>query len=233
MPTDSSTDMSAIPFRNRTEAGRSLSHRLLAQVRGQNVVVIAMPGGGIPVAYEVARALNAPLDVFLVQLIGVPGQEEISMGAIASGGFRVLDQVVIDVFGVTERVIEHVTAAEQKKLAERERFYRGDRPLPDLSERIVVFVDDGLTEPATLRSALKLVRKKAPARLIVAIPIGTPTLCQEISSDVDEVVLVEHFDPRSDVGMWYRHFAQPTDEQIHQLLEQSAQERLAPARSER
>src|SRR5438477_6983383 len=178
----------AKPFRDRTEAGQLLAAQLAAYAQRPDVLVLALPRGGVPVAYEVARALGAPLDVFLVRKLGVPGQEELAMGAIATGGVRVLNAAVVDALHIPPATIAAVAAAEQRELARRERLYRGARPAPDVRGRTVILVDDGLATGATMRAAVAALRQHQPARIVVAVPIAAPSTCDEVRAEVDEIV---------------------------------------------
>src|SRR5262249_41330555 len=174
-------------FRDRADAGRRLAEELKAFAGRPDVLVLALPRGGVPVAYEVARALHAPLDVFLVRKLGVPGREELAMGAIASGGVRVLNQDVIRALDIADEVIDEVTAAEQRELVRRERAYRGGRPTPDVRGRTVVLVDDGLATGSTMRAAVAALRRLGPASVVVAVPVGAPETCTELGNEADEV----------------------------------------------
>ena len=175
-------------FRDRTEAGRLLAAKLSAYANRPDVLVLALPRGGVPVAYEVAGALGAPLDVFLVRKLGVPGYEELAMGAVATGGVRVLNDQVVTGLRIPDHLIEEVAAAELQELARRERLYRGDRPLPDLRGRTVILVDDGLATGATMHAAVKALRALQPARIVVAVPTGSPETCEQLKAEADDVV---------------------------------------------
>src|SRR2546427_819231 len=173
-------------FRDRTEAGRFLAEKLKSYANRPDVLVLALPRGGVPVAYEVARALNAPLDVFLVRKLGVPGHEEFAMGAIATGGVRVLNEQTVRGLQIPDYVIEAVAAREQQELARRERLYRGDRPPPDVSGKTVILVDDGLATGATMQAAVAALRQQQPARIVVAVPAAAPEACGPLRAAVDE-----------------------------------------------
>ncbi len=190
--------------------------------------MLALPRGGVPVAYEVARALHAPLDVFLVRKLGLPGHEELAMGAIASGGVIVLNEDVVGALGIPRDLIERVAAAEQQELERRERAYRDNRPPPDVRGRTVILIDDGLATGSTMRAAVAALRKLGPARIIVAVPIGAPETCAEFEQEADDVLCAVTPQPFYAVGLWYRDFSQTTDEEFHELLEQAA-EPHAPA----
>jgi len=187
--------------------------------------VLALPRGGVPVAYEVARALAAPLDVFLVRKLGLPGHEELAMGAIASGGIRLINEHVVDAYQVTAAEIEKVAAVEQAELERRELLYRDGRPLPTLANRTVILVDDGLATGATMRVAILAVRAESPARIVVAVPVAAAETCDEFRSLVDDVVCAETPEPFFAVGVWYENFEQTTDQQVHDLLESRGQSR--------
>jgi putative phosphoribosyl transferase len=185
----------------------------------KDLVVLALPRGGVPVAFEVATRLRAPLDVFLVRKLGLPGDEELAMGAVASGGVRVLQHDVIAAAGVSERTIEEVSAAEVRELERRERVYRGDRPPLDLAGRTVMLVDDGLATGATMSAAVHGVRAHAPGWVIVAVPIASPSTCDEVSTIVDDIVCAATPEPMQAVGLWYADFTQTSDTEVRALLD--------------
>jgi predicted phosphoribosyltransferase len=202
---------------DRRQAGRLLA-QALAAYRGQpGVIVLGLPRGGVPVAYEVARSLGAPLDVFVVRKLGFPGHEEFAMGAIASGGVRVMNS---DVAGmrIPQAVIDAVTAREQAELARRERLYRGDRPALDVRGHTVILVDDGLATGSTMRAAARAVRQQHPRRIVVAVPVAASETCSSLRGDADEVVCMVTPEPFRAVGLWYRNFDQTTDEEVHALM---------------
>jgi putative phosphoribosyl transferase len=211
-------------FRDRTDAGRLLAAKLTAYADRPNVLVLALPRGGVPVAFEVAQALHAPLDIFLVRKLGLPGHEELAMGAIASGGVRVLNEDVVRTLRIPSDVIEAVTAKERQELERRERSYRGNRPAPDVRDRTVILIDDGLATGSTMRAAVAALRKQGPARIVVAVPVGAPETCAEFQDEADEAVCALTPQPFHAVGMWYGDFSQTTDEDVHDLLERAAQE---------
>ena len=209
------------PFADRREAGAVLAG-LLETFRGRaDVVVLGLPRGGVPVAFEIARALRAPLDVFVVRKLGVPGHVELAMGAIASGDIRVLNQDVVAWYSLSQTAIEEVTRREQIELERREREYRSGRPLVDLTGRTVILADDGLATGSTMKAAVQAVRAKDPARIVVAVPVGASDTCRALATDADEVVCARMPEPFAAVGLWYRDFAQTTDEEVRELLEQS------------
>jgi putative phosphoribosyl transferase len=205
-------------FLNRRHAGKELAERLSAYKNQDAVAVLALPRGGVPVAYEVACALGAPLDVFLVRKLGVPGHQELAMGAIASGGIRVVNDDVVDWYGVPASVIDAVAVEEQSELERRERAYRDDRPPLELTGRTIILIDDGLATGSTMKAAVKAVRIQTPARIVVAVPVGAADTCRELTGVADEVVCVRTPEPFSAVGLWYRDFGQTTDVEVRELL---------------
>jgi putative phosphoribosyl transferase len=205
-------------FLDRRDAGRQLASRLTAYADRPDVIVLALPRGGVPVAHEVARALHVPLDVILVRKLGVPGHEELAMGAVASGGVRVLDPSVIRVARVTPAEVDAVTEIEQRELARRAAEYRGDRPFPAIEGRTVILVDDGLATGATMRAAVMALRQEHPARLVVAAPVAPPQTCEEFREIADDVVCAVTPEPFYAVGLWYEDFGQTTDEEVRELL---------------
>jgi putative phosphoribosyl transferase len=209
-------------FRDRTEAGRRLADELREYAGRPDVLVLALPRGGVPVAYEVARALDAPMDVFLVRKLGVPGHEELAMGAIASGGVRVLNERVLAIAGVDERTVAAVAAEEQRELERREAAYRGDRAALDVRGRTVILVDDGLATGSTMRAAAMALKEQHPARLVVAVPVAAGETCDEFRGEVDEIVCASTPEPFYGVGMWYEDFSQTTDEEVMQLLAEAS-----------
>ena len=209
------------PFMDRREAGRVLASRLQSYADRDDVVVLALPRGGVPVAFEVATALAAPLDVFLVRKLGTPGHRELAMGAIASGGVRVLNDDVVRWYGIPETAIETVAREEGEELARRERAYRRDRPAPDLANRVVILVDDGLATGSTMRAAAQAVRLLQPSRVVVAVPVGARQTCSEIAAVADEVVCARMPEPFSAVGQWYLDFDQTEDDEVRDLLQKS------------
>jgi predicted phosphoribosyltransferase len=207
-------------FRDRAEAGKLLGEEVARRLRGKtaDAVVLALPRGGVPVGFEVARALGAPLDVFIVRKLGMPGHEELAMGAIASGGVRVLNREVLDMMPVPERIIDAVAEREQRELERREREYRGARPPLDVAGKTVVVVDDGLATGSTMRAAVRALRRMKPRSIIVAVPVGARETCAEFRTEVDDVVCLRTPDPFQAVGLWYDDFEQTTDEEVHDLL---------------
>jgi putative phosphoribosyl transferase len=208
-------------YRNRTEAGKVLAAELSAYKDRADVIVLALPRGGVPVAFEVAAALAAPLDVFLVRKLGTPGQSELAMGAIASGGIRVLNSSVIEYLGIPDQVIDAVSAREQEELVRREREYRYDLPPIDVRGRTVILIDDGLATGSTMKAAIVALRQREPARIVVAVPVAPRSTCDELREEVDELVCPQSPDHFDGVGRWYDDFSQTTDGQVRELLDQS------------
>jgi len=215
-------------FTNRFDAGRRLAAALASYAGRPDVLVLALPRGGVPVAFEVARALDAPLDIFVVRKLGVPGHEEFAMGAIATGGVGLIDDAVVRQLGISEREIEVVTRTEQRELERRERQYRGDRPPPDIAGRTVILVDDGLATGASMRVAVAALRREHPARIVVAVPIAPPETCEALRQEADAVVCALSPDPFDAVGLWYDDFEQTTDDEVRALLERARHD-FAPA----
>ncbi len=214
-----------LPYEDRRAAGRVLADAL-APYRGRpDLLVLALPRGGVPVAYEVARALKAPLDVFVVRKLGFPGHEEYAMGAIASGGVRVMNPM--PGLPVTPEEVAAAVARELPELQRRERLYRGQRPAPELHGRTVIVIDDGLATGATMHAALLAIRQQQPARLVMAVPVGAADSCQALQAVADEVVCVATPEPFRAVGLWYRQFPQTSDDEVHTLLEDAREH--APA----
>ncbi len=207
-------------FQDRREAGRLLAEKLTNYANRPDVIVLALPRGGVPIAYEVARRLNAPLDVFVVRKLGIPGYEELAMGAVATGGTRILNEEFVKRAGLPDNLIEAVTARELKELARRERLYRGSRPPPDVRGRTVILVDDGLATGATMLAAIRALRQQQPARIVVAVPTASPDTCEAMKAEADDVICAVTPDPFYAVGLWYQDFSQTTDEEVRALLAQ-------------
>ena len=205
-------------FQDRTDAGRQLAEELLSYAGRDDAIVLALPRGGVPVAFEVAQRLGVPLDVFVVRKLGVPGHEELAMGAIASGGIRVLNEDVLYVLPDAQSIVEMVTAIEREELKRRERDYRGDRPAPEVRGRTVILVDDGLATGATMRAAAAALRQQGAAKIIVAVPVGAPSTCHEIKSVADAVVCLQTPGSFMGVGQYYEDFSQTSDEEVRELL---------------
>jgi predicted phosphoribosyltransferase len=205
-------------FRDRRKAGRLLAEKLAAYANRPDAIVLALPRGGAPVAYEVASALDVPLDVFVVRKLVVPGYEELAMGAVATGSVRALNDQLVTRLGIPEHAIEAVAAREQQELARRERHYRGGRPPPDVCGRAVILVDDGLATGATMHAAIHALRQQQPARIVVAVPTASPETCEEMRAEVDDVICAITPEPFHAVGLWYQDFSQMTDEGVRELL---------------
>jgi len=209
-------------FRDRAEGGRVLAQRLRRIVDGQSVLVLALPRGGVPVGFEIARAFHADLDIFLVRKLGVPGREELAMGAIASGGVRVLNHSLIEQLGIPAAAIDRVTERERREIARRESLYREGRPPLPIAKRTVILVDDGLATGATMLAAARAVRTQDPEKIVVAVPVASPEACNEFREQVDEVVCAETPENFQAVGVWYKDFSQTTDDEVRELLERAA-----------
>jgi predicted phosphoribosyltransferase len=205
-------------LRDRSEAGKRLARELLRYASRSDVLVLALPRGGVPVGFEVARALGVPLDVFVVRKLGMPFHEELAMGAIASGGARFLNDDVIQLYAISDDEIDRVIESEIRELERRERVYRGERTFPTLEGRIVILVDDGLATGATMRAAVMALREQSPLRIVVAVPVAAPDTCAAFRDIADEIVCLETPEPFDAVGMWYQDFSQTTDREVHELL---------------
>lgn len=205
-------------FRDRTEAGRRLAARLTAYEGRSDLLVLALPRGGVPVAAEVARALAAPLDVFVVRKLGVPGHEELAMGALASGGVRVLNDEVVQALGIPADVIDRVAERERVEIERREAAYRDDRPPRDVRGRTVILVDDGLATGSTMRAAVAALRERGPDRIVVAVPVAAPATCAEFRTLADDCICVHTPEPFHAVGLWYEDFSQTSDDEVRALL---------------
>ena len=214
-------------FRDRVEAGRVLGHRLKAAFRNSHPVVLALPRGGVPVGFEVAQTLHAELDIFLVRKLGVPGHEELAMGAIASGGVRVLNDALIRQLRLPPAIIETIAEREQRELARRETLYREGRPPVPVEGRPAILVDDGLATGATMLAAARALRQQNPQRIIVAVPVSSADACEEFRAHVDEVICAFTPEPFYAVGVWYEDFSQTSDAEVRELLERAAHEQVA------
>jgi putative phosphoribosyl transferase len=217
-----------VRFRDRFEAGRILGEYLRSYAGRGDVLVLALPRGGVPVGFEVARRLGAPLDVFVVRKLGTPWHEELAMGAIASGGVRVLNDEVVQGYDIPEPIIAEIIEREERELVRRERLFRGGRAPPRIGGRTVILVDDGLATGSTMRAALKALRQQAPARIVAGVPVGAPETCEEFQGEADEVICVRTPEPFYAVGQFYEDFSQTSDEEVRELLELAAREREAP-----
>ena len=213
--------MNTIPYKDRFDAGRRLASMLSAYAQRPDLVVLALPRGGVPVGFEVAMALGAPLDVFVVRKLGVPGHEELAMGAIASGGVRVVDRNVMQLADVGEAELQRITASEQRELERRERQYRGDRAFPDLRTKVVILTDDGLATGSTMRAAVAALRQEGPSKVVVAVPVAAPDVCESFRSVADEIVCAATPTPFHAVGLWYEDFTQTSDDEVRDLLERA------------
>lgn len=215
-------------FRDRADAGRKLAALVCERLAGTDgllLLVLALPRGGVPVAFEVACALNAPLDLFLVRKLGVPGHEELAMGAIASGGVRVVNENVTEYLGIAPEVIERAAAREQEELERRERAYRGERPALEVRGRTVLLVDDGLATGSTMRAAARALRMKDPARIVVAVPVASSESCGEFRTEVDDIICAATPEPFMGVGRWYEDFSQTTDDEVRDLFARALERR--------
>ena len=212
-------------FPNRAEAGRLLAEKLEKYADRNDVIVLGLPRGGVPVAYEVAKSLRVPLDVFIVRKLGVPGFEELAAGAIASGGVRVLNEDVLRALPNADEIIESVTAKETAELERREKSYRDDRPAPELRDRVVILVDDGLATGATMRAAVKALRQRGVTKIVVAVPVGPPDTCREFEDEADETICASAPEFFQAVGQYYEDFSQTSDDEVRDLLARAAEDR--------
>ena len=210
-------------FPNRADAGRRLAEKLEQYAGRDDVIVLGLPRGGVPVAYEVAQRLGVPLDVFIVRKLGVPGFEELALGAIASGGVRVLNDDVVRVLPNASELVESVTARETAELQRREQAYRDGRPPPELRGRVVILVDDGLATGATMRAAVAALRQLGAAKIVVAVPVGAADTCRELEEEVDEIVCAMAPEWFQAVGQFYEDFSQTSDDEVRELLARAAQ----------
>jgi putative phosphoribosyl transferase len=217
-------------FEDRRDAGRQLSAALRAYAGRPDVIILALPRGGVPVAFEVARALSAPLDIFVVRKLGVPGQEELALGALASGGVRVLNSDVVQALAIGHDEIARVTARELPELERREHEYRGDHPPLDVRGRIVILIDDGLATGSTMRAAVAALRRMHPAKIVVAVPVGAAATCESLQAVADEVICLNTPEQFFAVGQWYRYFEQTSDEEVRELLKKSIAEQQQAGR---
>jgi len=208
-------------FRDRRDAGRKLAQKLIAYVGRTDVIVLALPRGGVPVAYEVALALHAPLDIFIVRKLGLPGHEELAIGAIASGGARVLNEDIIQYLRISEAIIEVIAQRELQELQRRERAYRGERPPLEVKGRTIILIDDGLATGASMRAAVAGLRIHHPAQIVIAVPTAAPETCEALEPEVDQMICATTPEPFYGVGRWYEDFSQTTDEEVRTLLQEA------------
>jgi predicted phosphoribosyltransferase len=213
-------------FKDRAQAGRLLAARLKEFENRDDVVVLALPRGGVPVAFEIAQELNAPLDVFVVRKLGLPGQQELAIGAIATGGIRVLNEEIVRYLSIPAEVIDRVAETEQRELERREVEYRDERPAPAVRDHTVILVDDGLATGSTMRAAITALRKLGPARIVVAVPTTPLSTYYELKGEADDVIAVITPEPFDGVGRWYRDFTQTSDAEVRELLERASREHV-------
>lgn len=211
-------------FLDRHDAGRRLADELFQYANRPNLLVLGLPRGGVPVAYEVARALHAPLDVFIVRKLGFPGHPELAMGAIASGGVRILHRRLIEIYEIPDDDIDRITAAEQRELDRREKSYRDERPSPDVRDHTVILIDDGLATGLTMRAAVQALRQESARKVVVAVPIAPPDTCDAMRQEVDDIICVITPEPFLAVGIWYADFSETSDEEVRELLTRAAAE---------
>jgi predicted phosphoribosyltransferase len=209
-------------FIDRAEAGQILASKLMRYKNKEDVVILALPRGGIPVAYEIGKELQLPIDVFVVRKLGVPGQEELAMGAIATGDVRIINFDVVEQLGITQETMDAVTQRELQELHRREQLYRGDRPSRDIRGRSVILVDDGIATGSTMRAAVAAIRQLSPERIVVAVPVGAPEACHELAAEVDEVVCVAMPKLLHSIGQFYGRFEQTSDDEVRDLLDRAA-----------
>ncbi len=215
-------------FRNRTEAGRLLAERLKPNYANRSdVLVLGLPRGGVPVAFEVAKVLHAPLDICIVRKLGVPGHKELAMGAIATGGIMLLNEALVRSLKISQKAIKQVALEEQQELERRERIYRGDRPIPDLSHRTILLVDDGIATGSTIKAAISTIKQQQPEHIVVAIPVAPPDVCKELTKEVDEVVCLLTPEWLSAISLWYDEFLPTTDAEVRHLLARTMEEQTA------
>ena len=208
-------------FRDRRDAGRKLAQKLTAYAGRTDIIVLALPRGGVPVAYEVALALHAPMDIFIVRKLGLPGHEELAVGAIASGSARVLNEEIIGYLNISEAVIDAIAQRELQELERRERAYRGDRPPLHVEGRTIILIDDGLATGASMRAAIAGLRAQNPAHIVVAVPTAAPETCEALEPEVDQMICATTPEPFYGVSRWYEDFSQTTDEEVKMLLEEA------------
>ncbi|MGB6295689.1 MAG: phosphoribosyltransferase [Rivularia sp. (in: cyanobacteria)] len=208
-------------FSNRTEAGKLLAQKLKAYANLSDVIVLALPRGGVPVGFEIAKELNIPFDVCVVRKLGIPHHKELAMGAIASNGVRVLNYDILSEWNIPDKIIDKVSAKELRELRRREHSYRDNRSVINVKNRTVILVDDGIATGSTMRAVIALMRQQKPKQIIVAVPVAPKSVCKELQTEVDKLVCLAMPEPFYAVGLWYDNFPQTSDEQVHQLLEKS------------
>jgi putative phosphoribosyl transferase len=225
MPASAANARGEMIYKDRRDAGKRLACSLEQFAGRADVVVLALPRGGVPVGFEVAEALGAPLDVFIVRKLGVPGHEEYAMGAVASGGVIVLNEEATRSLRIPASMIEGVAAREQKEIVRRDRLYRGDRPPLDVRDKTIIIVDDGLATGSTMRAAVAALRNRSPKRIIVAVPVGAESSCDQLREVADEVICPSMPEPFEAVGLWFENFEQTSDAEVHELLDRSVSRR--------
>lgn len=213
-------------FRNRTEAGQLLASQLTAYANAKDVLVLGLPRGGVPVAYEVAKALHLPLDICLVRKLGLPSNKELAMGAIGMGDVMVLNDDLVSWLGISREKIDRVAVQEKEELERRDHLYRGSRPFPDVRGRIIILIDDGIATGATLRAAIATMRKQQPQSIVVAVPVAPLSACDEFRAEADKIVCLMTPEPFHSISLWYEDFSQTTDEEVRKLLEEQSLLRL-------
>lgn len=207
-------------FKNRLDAGKQLGREVKARGYNQNCIILGLPRGGVPIAYEVAKAIDAPLDVLVVRKLGVPGHEELAMGAIATGGGMFVSEELVRTLNVPKTAFDRITRAERRELQRRERAYRHNRPKPNLRDRITIVVDDGLATGATMQAAISALQPERPKAIVVAVPVAARETCQMLSQEAEEIICLETPHPFRAVGLWYEDFPQTSDEEVRWLLQQ-------------
>jgi putative phosphoribosyl transferase len=217
-------------FSDRRDAGARLAEALDSFANKSDVVVLALPRGGVPVGYEIAKQLGVPLDVLVVRKLGVPGHEELAMGAIASGGSLIVNRELVRTLGIPDATLHHTIERERRELERRERVFRGDRPPLDVTGKTVIVVDDGLATGSTMLAAIQALRARHPAQLVVAVPVASPDTCQTLRTYVDQMICLYTPEPFYGVGLWYDDFSQTTDEEVRELLERARREQPTSAR---
>jgi putative phosphoribosyl transferase len=217
-------------FSDRTEAGQILATRLRYLADRPDVVVLALPKGGVPVAFEVAEELHAPLDVFAVRKLGVPGHEELTMGAVASGGIRVINEKIVEMLQISEELITQSAEEEWQKLQRSEKLFRDNQPAVSIKGKIVILIDDGLATGASMRAAVLALRHQQPAGIIVAVPVAAPETCADFETEVEQTVCLETPEPFYAVGLYYRHYPEVSDEEVTEMMRQCAED-VVPSES--